>query len=87
MPDVYSARRQQRRFLPGFKSRIVELHAEINVHFFYNILCYFVYKTLSCRTFTIILSFLKLCTLGMKRQEIGEHCIMRSFITYTLLQV
>jgi hypothetical protein len=24
---------------------------------------------------------------GMKRQEVGEHCIMRSFITCTLLQV
>jgi hypothetical protein len=23
----------------------------------------------------------------MKRQEVGENCIMRSFITYTLLQV
>jgi hypothetical protein len=24
---------------------------------------------------------------GMKRQEVGENCIMRSFITCTLLQV
>jgi hypothetical protein len=53
-----------------------------------------IYKTIilpvvlyGCETWSLTLREEYLDQRGMKRQEVGENCIMRSFITCTLFQV